>query len=839
MPNIESLPHHEVEQIPKTPESQENAESIEERVDKLRKEVENAVLALEIDGEQLAERIAMTVGATPDAQLLDELHAINEEAKQLKTKVNADLNIVLEMNEKGEMVNDSVAEEGLVAEKSERKEVDENDLTEQQRIFLNRCRFGVGQIDDLTITELDLSDRLLKSPLFIESIKTGLLNTIDNISETHAYMKVDKFIEAFKKSYKFSPEILSLKEVREAAKEKLRENIFSYRSREIVNFLDISDIEIKQVLEQVVSESISRSDFIDLPTLYSLHGEFPVIDIDDGVREKFRQEIKPIFSIFGPESSDYLMNYFGVKSEDFYKNPENTTLILKQIKEQLDRGQINDFLRLIDAANIPIDSLEFNIAESAKKGLYQLLSFGDFENVSKLLDAFPFLKDQIKDEKYIERAREVLITKLMFSTDEAIEMIKHTAVFGEKFIDPSIYMVVIDQIKSEIISGKVDNIDKYLSVLSLSYSNLDEEVRLFVDGIMLADKDIDSGFDQRSLSARLSEVLNIPEDRFNSFVIVEDVRNLSDRFSIDFDGDEALAIDTQKNNRDTALKKIADLPSDLKDKALASIIEHALDPDFGDIALAKTLIEQLSDVEMKKVYDSVDIQDFMSPENRIKNFQERLKEKSKKNLENILIKLEYLMENDTKEKMHEKIKEVNETMEFTVNVPVSAVKMILDSGRFKSCWETKNRDYEDYRDRRDQTEKKMGIRGKGTQNDPHPIYAGLAFGDEVQKGVDSSYGAVVIVLNKERLKDRTSCTYGDSFSIPNPRDEIYSFDDFSTVKTLQTMSLDVRYVEVQIQGVTTVEDIQAINIPKSELAMLGESIDTLKSKYPNITFNII
>ena len=210
---------------------------------------------------------------------------------------------------------------------------------------------------------------------------------------------------------------------------------------------------------------------------------------------------------------------------------------------------------------------------------------------------------------------------------------------------------------------------------------------------------------------------------------------------------------------------------------------------------------------------------------------------------------------------------IKDSFQVSINITWDNLLAVLDNERVISHWENeqvrKERDEDspvylssgrNYSERRDRVERYLANRAKGGRNDPHPIY-GAAFAnngrDEIYGGAGGGYGETFIVLKKDRIKDRTSFCYDDSFN--GYSHWLLDWDGGISAKAIHNLSSNQSrhgYVEAQILGGVSIEDIDSVNIPSSAFSKenshgfsagrnVTSEIERLKEEYPNIKFNII
>jgi hypothetical protein len=209
------------------------------------------------------------------------------------------------------------------------------------------------------------------------------------------------------------------------------------------------------------------------------------------------------------------------------------------------------------------------------------------------------------------------------------------------------------------------------------------------------------------------------------------------------------------------------------------------------------------------------------------------------------------------------VERIKDDFNVSINIAWNNLTSVLEKGRVISLWENQHKQKErdehfsslvKYSERRNSVEKLIGNRAKGGRNDPHPIY-GAAFcpngRDELHGGAGGHYGETFIVLKKDKIKNRTSFCYDDSFN--GYSNWMLDWDGGVVAKSIHNLKEGKSpngYVEAQILGGVTVDDIESINIPSSAFSKANEGgysigrdisseIERLREEYPNIKFNII
>lgn len=328
----------------------------------------------------------------------------------------------------------------------------------------------------------------------------------------------------------------------------------------------------------------------------------------------------------------------------------------------------------------------------------------------------------------------------------------------------------------------------------------------------------------------------------------------------------------------------------LKDKAIVNLIYALTDQEIGNIEKAEQLVDIMQDVnlressqaeielekerlskgetttwkKMEKVlratttnvkvlkdlfgYSSLEELDKARKEywGQFKTFPDHLN--STFNPENLI-------------RLNQEIKRIRDDFHVTLNITWANVLKVLETGRVISIWE--NREVMDDRNKskfvhyetiRDKTERLLGNRAKGGIRDPHPVYGAAASingRDEFYGGSGGAFGECFLVLKSDRVKNRTSFVYDDSFD--GYSKWVLDWDSGIVAKAIHNLNGNKsmhNYVEAQILGGVTIDDIESINIPSD--AISGENkysfssgtdalskIDELQKKYPGIKINII
>lgn len=221
----------------------------------------------------------------------------------------------------------------------------------------------------------------------------------------------------------------------------------------------------------------------------------------------------------------------------------------------------------------------------------------------------------------------------------------------------------------------------------------------------------------------------------------------------------------------------------------------------------------------------------------------------------------YPFDQEKRVKLEEEIQRINEDFTVTVNMTWANVIKSLEAGKVISIWENpevmrlrnKHNKY-NYEYRRDEIERLVGNRSKGGRRDPHPIYAAAASPnkrDEYYGGTGGGYGECFLVLKTDKIRERTSFCYDDSFDGYNRW--LVDWEGGIVAKAIHNLNDSQSmhgYVEAQILGGVALDDIESINI--SSNAIDGENeygwsvgsdvlgkIEQLRKQYPEIKINIV
>lgn len=328
-----------------------------------------------------------------------------------------------------------------------------------------------------------------------------------------------------------------------------------------------------------------------------------------------------------------------------------------------------------------------------------------------------------------------------------------------------------------------------------------------------------------------------------------------------------------------------------KDKAISNLVFPLTDEEIGDVEKAQIYVDMIQDNELREaaqVEIELEKERVEKGETTTWKKMEKVRKSSAENekfLKDIfgygsssqeLSKARELysrqfshspdyygtFDTENRVKLEQEIARIHEDYHVTFNITWTNVLSALETGRVISAWEksgvmeyrTKYGDY-DYEARRNAIERQLGNRAKGGMRDPHPIYGAAASTnnrDEYYGGTGGGYGECFLVLKTDRIKDRTSFVYDDSFGLYNRW--VLDWGNGITAKAIHNLNKSESrhgYVEAEILGGVSIEDIDSINIPSD--AVSGEKnkyrqstgsdislkIDQLRQKYPNVKINVV
>jgi len=336
-----------------------------------------------------------------------------------------------------------------------------------------------------------------------------------------------------------------------------------------------------------------------------------------------------------------------------------------------------------------------------------------------------------------------------------------------------------------------------------------------------------------------------------------------------------------------AIPRIKD--PELRDKAALNLVFALTDEEVGDLQSARLFVDMMNDGVLKnEAQEEIRLEVERSERGEVTTWKkmEKVRRNSAHNVEFLKDLFGYGSQEglqkaqeeyreafktspdvyatfslERQAKLKEEIQRIREDFTVAVNITWANVLKSLEAGRVISIWENpevmelrnKYGKY-NYEQRRDEIERMVGNRSKGGMRDPHPIYAAAASPnnrDEHYGGTGGGYGECFFVLKTDRIRERTSFCYDDSFNGYNRW--LVDWEGGVVAKAIHNLN-DSRsrhgYVEAQILGGVALDDIESINIPSDAIyeenqygwsagTDVLEKIDQLREQYPGIKINII
>lgn len=370
------------------------------------------------------------------------------------------------------------------------------------------------------------------------------------------------------------------------------------------------------------------------------------------------------------------------------------------------------------------------------------------------------------------------------------------------------------------------------------------------------------------------------------------VQQVGDIYRYDLNGEDA-EYKRELGRKDLRLalqaaKKISD--PKVKDLSLENLVYAFTDADYHDLEIAKDLIELMSDPNIQQNAQE-EIRLEMEREEKGNTMAwkkiEKIRRHAAENMQLLVGLLGFSTEEEQRrasdvyskktsnypaartagessktatQSLEAEVERISQAVGITLNMSWEALTGMLNLGRVKSIWENaeemerrnKTMDYH-YGVRRDTIERHLGNRAKGGASDPHPIY-GAVFspnGRDEFFGAAFRYGECFIKLKNEKVRERTTITYDDSFN---------GFNDFpllwehaaiaKSMMNLTDHGTRHGYVEAQILGGVTLDDIESITIPKLVLQEVYkksgqagvdrvlDQINEMREKFPGISIII-
>lgn len=319
----------------------------------------------------------------------------------------------------------------------------------------------------------------------------------------------------------------------------------------------------------------------------------------------------------------------------------------------------------------------------------------------------------------------------------------------------------------------------------------------------------------------------------------------------------------------------------IKDQAISNLIYALTDEELGDLEKAQFYVDMMQEGTLKQDAQTevlLELERLNRGESTTWKKMEKLGRTAVANKSALQRSLGYESADagdigsprytkEKVEKLREEINRIEDNFCITVNITWKNLLSALDRGRLISIWENKAEMDDrmdakdilgyDYSQKRNRVEKMLGNRSKGGIRDPHPIY-GAAFTpngrDEFYGGAGGSYGECFVVLKTDKIKNRTSFCYDDSFGVYSKW--LLDWEGGISAKAIHNLEgVDKAsrhgYVEAQILGGVSLDDIESINIPSNattqenkkgwyaETQDIEADLEKLKQRFPGLKINII
>lgn len=178
---------------------------------------------------------------------------------------------------------------------------------------------------------------------------------------------------------------------------------------------------------------------------------------------------------------------------------------------------------------------------------------------------------------------------------------------------------------------------------------------------------------------------------------------------------------------------------------------------------------------------------------------------------------------------------------FAVNLSLGALLSVWRDGRIKSFWETGVTGMTLAVEVRDSLERRLGTRGSGETDDPHPIYGAVGFSngrDEIF-GPATGYGECHVRLKEQTVKERAVFLYGDlgDTHLGNHGQRLFDFADVHVARAKAEIDRDATYIEMQVFGGVRVSDIDEVVIPAGRLG--DNELKSLQAAHPHVSLKLV
>lgn len=321
---------------------------------------------------------------------------------------------------------------------------------------------------------------------------------------------------------------------------------------------------------------------------------------------------------------------------------------------------------------------------------------------------------------------------------------------------------------------------------------------------------------------------------------------------------------------------------DLRDKAYEHLVYAFTDVDLGSVEKARLLVSKISNPAVKA--DAQQVVDLEGERERLgKSSGWKKSEKVRRTARANIVFLRHILGYGTEEerrqashalnslrpnsrafatmhedsenahKLAEETAKIKDNFSVSINLDLEAIEGFLKTGKLRSIWDDESdivarssTAHYAYGAKRDEVERTLNNRAKGSARDPHPIYGAVMTNDERDQffGGAFAYGMGFLKLKPEAIRERTNFVYDDSFGplVDYP----FSWEQAAEARAMLTLleyNSPHRYIEAQVLGGVTLQDVESINIPQALIDLdkgnVEAKIAALQRQYPDIKINII
>lgn len=212
---------------------------------------------------------------------------------------------------------------------------------------------------------------------------------------------------------------------------------------------------------------------------------------------------------------------------------------------------------------------------------------------------------------------------------------------------------------------------------------------------------------------------------------------------------------------------------------------------------------------------------------------------------------------DMRKQLQEQAIDLANEFAVTININVdNLLGILLEKGKFLPMSEIGKSGGKAPASTRKEIEQKLGIHEQDENLLDRPVYGALALGrEESATGAADfvNYGNCVVKLKPEVAETRATYTYGDSLDIrlaegqnaASP-DKLMTMPDASVAKLLldkenkdiEQDDLKYHYIEAQILGGVSIDDIQSVTIPWEEVFSHKGILTMITEKFTSISWSV-